>query len=128
MNRQKTTDNVKKPRRVSSTIPNHSKSRRQVLLFGICKPGLIIIMVAYILLAIAALIAVISPHIVIGKIVALVAYCLLSGLFIYKGYWVWCVKGNGRRAAEVAGLEVLNGQLPPEPPLENGGSAQDPPR
>src|SRR5689334_25360875 len=100
MKRQKTKPHMGKPRLASPVPRNSSRSRQPVLVFGICKPGLIIVMVAYVLLAVAALIAVIWPHAVVSKTTALVAYLLLSGLFVYKGYRVWRGKGTRGRSAE----------------------------
>ncbi len=96
--------------------------RWTVLLFGLCKPVLVIDTVAYVLLATAAVFAILYPHNLVSKCVALAAYILLAGLFLFKVCTVGCVKVSLRDSVRKRRQAATEPSLP-----DNGLAAPDAP-
>lgn len=57
---------------------------RSFLVVRVCKPGLAVLAVAYVLLTLSSLLALLNPPSVGPKVAALVAYLLLAGLAAVK--------------------------------------------
>jgi hypothetical protein len=102
MKRRKGTSRTNQPRRDLVEAPDRNKAQRPVLLFGLCKPGLVVVTVAYVLLASAEGIEVGWHPTASSKLMALVAYTLLASLCLYKAYRVWCGKGALRTASRLS--------------------------
>jgi hypothetical protein len=115
---EKSTRGARNARSAGKPAPTRGKPATTILLFGLCKPGLIIATVSYVVLALAALHAIIFPHSAIGKTAAFVAYCSLAGLFTLKVSRVLGSKRRGRPVIEASVIEVRS-----EPPRADGDSA-----
>ena len=76
-----------------------SRKRQTIVLFGLCKPAIVILVLAHILLAVKAAIVVYWPTMIeIAEYIDLIAYGMMAALWVYKVLQYWFAKSERRVA------------------------------